>query len=273
LKRPFFNKIAIVGVGLIGGSLGLAIQKRRLARWVVGVARKDGTLREAVSRRAIHVGTRDLRRALSGAELVILCTPVFTILRQLKNLSPMLGKNTLVMDVGSSKVEITKTAGRCLNRGVFIGCHPMAGSEKCGVEFACPDLFENTAVFLTKPHAKLERFWKSLGAVPKILPAGKHDAWVARASHLPHALAFTLFQDPGKWFPGSIPVNPSLRSLKRLASSRTEIWADIFLSNQTEVLKASKEFLKNLGRFQKALETKNRSALVRFIDYANQRSS
>ncbi|MBI3315897.1 MAG: prephenate dehydrogenase, partial [Candidatus Omnitrophica bacterium] len=114
---------------------------------------------------------------------------------------------------------------------------------------------------------------RSLGAIPKVISAGKHDAFVARASHLPHVLAFTLFQDLKKPFSSAIPTNPSLRSLKRLANSHSEIWADIFLSNQKEVLKASREFQKKLARFQKALQTKNKSALVRFIDHANKRSS
>lgn len=267
-KPLSFNKICIVGVGLIGGSLGMAIRKRRLAKWVIGVVRHDETAKKAIQLGALDVATKDLKVAVKDADLVILSGPVSVITSQLKVLPKLLKEKTIVIDVGSSKALIDRTAKKYL-RKKFIGCHPMAGSEKRGVEFSEADLFKGSLCFITSQNASVESFWKALGAKPVRISSSSHDAWVANASHLPHALSFSLFQNVSCQY----PYNPSLKGLGRLAESRGELWADIFLSNRTPVLSALGQFKKSLGHFEKKLRLGNKSDLLTFIRNANKKAN
>lgn len=269
MNKPLFNKICIVGVGLIGGSLGLAIKKRRLAKFVVGVARRKSSAIEAVGRKAVDMATLDLKEGVRAADLIILAGPIPTIISQIKTLSNYVSPNSVIMDVGSSKAQIGLAAKQFLKKNVFIGCHPMTGSEKCGIEFADENLFRDAICFLMRKNKIIEVFWKSLGSKPIVINETDHDAWVAKSSHLPHALSFSLFQNIESQF----PYNPSLKDLARLAGSHAELWVDILLSNQEQVLKAASEFQKDFSRLKKALRTKNRNALVRFILHANQQTS
>jgi len=269
LRKPFFNKICIVGVGLIGGSLGMAIKKRKLAKLVVGVVRRDHTAKEAMSRKALDVATFNLKEGVRNADLVILCGPVSVIVAQLKVISKYVSRKTMVIDVGSSKVLINKIGKECLGSS-FIGCHPMAGSEKTGVENACPYLFEKSVCFVTKSHPKLNQFWRALDSMPVILSAEKHDEWAARSSHLPHLLAFSIFQDLKSQ--NKMPLNPSLRSLARLARSNPELWADVFLSNRGPILKSMNNFEKSLSKLKRALIQKNSTVLKKLIVRANRHS-
>lgn len=267
MKKPLFNKITIVGVGLIGGSLGRAIKRHGLARLVVGVVRRDETAKAAMSLKALDVATKDFKEGVRGADLVILCGPVSAILSQLKTLPKLLSADALVIDVGSSKKLIATAAAKHLKKNTFIGCHPMAGSEKTGVEHSCPHLFEKSICFVTKAHPKVNAFWKILGSSPVAISPEKHDTWAARSSHLPHALAFSIFQTLKS--PKGIPLNPSLRSLGRLAKSNPEIWADIFLSNRKPVLRAIGEFEKNLVSLRRTLNAKNGASIQKMIRRSN----
>ena len=269
MKKSFFNKICIVGVGLIGGSLGMAIKKRKLAKLVVGVVRRDRTAKEAMRKKALDVATFRLKEGVRNADLVILCAPVSTIIRHLKEIAPVLKKNTLVIDVGSSKSEINKAAKKFLKRNAFVGCHPMAGSEKTSVENADSSLFEKSVCFITKSHPKVRQFWRALGATPITLSAEKHDEWAARSSHLPHLLSFTLFQNINSKY----LRNPSLKDLARLSQSDVEIWTDIFLSNRRFVLEAMSRFKKDLAVFERALRSSQKRSLQKFINHANKRAS
>src|SRR5689334_2988648 len=129
MSKPLYNRISIIGIGLIGGSLGLAIKKRKLAKFVVGVARRKQSAIDAVATKAVDMATLDLKEGVSGADLVILAGPIPTIISQIKTVPKYISKNTLVIDVGSSKADINKAASRSLKKN-FVGCHPMAGSEK-----------------------------------------------------------------------------------------------------------------------------------------------
>ena len=266
-KNPIFNKICIIGVGLIGGSIGRAVKRHGLARWVIGVVRRDETAKKAVSLKAVDVAIKDLKEGVRGADLVILCGPVSTIESQLAFIKKRLSPNAIVIDVASSKRRIVEAARRHLKKNSFVGCHPMAGSEKTGVEHGCPYLFEKSVCFVTKAHPKVNRFWRALGATPVVISPEKHDDWAARASHLPHVLAFSIFQDLKSTV--KLPLNPSLRSLGRLAKSDPALWADILLSNRTPMLRAIANFQKNLTSFKGALQKSAASALKRLIQKSN----
>ncbi len=270
MKKPLFNKICIIGVGLIGGSVGLAVKKRKLAKWVIGVSRKDSTLKEAVSLGAIDIGTKKLKDAVEDADLVILCTPVYTIAQQFKTIKPFLKKGALVVDTGSSKLEIQRAADKVLPKGVFVGCHPMAGSQKTGVRYAEPDLFCGSVCFVAASNAIINRFWKSLEAQPILTDPKTHDAWVAKASHLPHVLSFALFQSFA--WKRATAANPSIRDMARLSKSDPELWADILLSNQKNLVPSLKSLSQSLQAWTRALQSKKRSQLVQFIRSANKRS-
>ena len=248
----------------------MAIKKRKLAKLVVGVVRRDRTAKEAMKQKALDVATFSLKEGVRNTDLVILCAPVSTIIRHLKEIAPVLKKNSLVIDVGSSKREIEKAAKKHLRGHAFVGCHPMAGSEKTGVENACPYLFEKSVCFVTKSHPKVNRFWRALGTTPITLSAEKHDEWAARSSHLPHLLAFSIFQDLKS--PVKTPLNPSLRGLGRLAKSDPDLWADILNSNRVPMRRAIANFKKKLSLFERALTKGNVPTLKRLIRNANNKA-
>ena len=272
MRKPLFNKVAIVGVGLIGGSLGLAIKKRKIAKFVVGVVRRKETVREAFERRALDVATLSLAEGVRGADLVILCAPVSTIVKQMKALGRAVSPSAIVIDVGSSKKQIDEAAKKFLKKGRFVGCHPMAGSEKRGVAYADANLFNGSTCFVTVPNKKIDALWKLLGSHPVHMGAAQHDDWVAQASHLPHILAFSLFCDlevKKARRSGIRELNPSIRGFARLAKSDPELWADIFLTNRQMLLKHLGRFEKTLTGWKRALQSKKAKKLERFISKAN----
>src|SRR3989338_1839110 len=264
MNKPLFNKVCIVGVGLIGGSLGMAIKKRQFAKLVVGVVRRDSTAKEAMRKKALDVAVFGLKEGVRGADLVILCGPVSVIVSQLKTISKHVSPKAVVIDVGSSKVEINNAGKKYLGTK-FVGCHPMAGSEKHGIEFASADLFHGAVCFVSASNKRIDAFWKALGAKPVKMDARRHDAWVAKSSHLPHALSFSLFQG----IDSKYPHNPSLKDLGRLAKSDARIWSDVFLSNRRPILEALSQFKKNLVVFEKNLRANRKPSLLRFIRVAN----
>ena len=270
-----FNKVCIVGIGLIGGSLGLAIKKRKLAKLVMGVVRRRRTIAEAFRRRALHGATMDLREGVRDADLVILCAPVSTILQQIKILRPMLSPKTRVIDVASSKLLIDHAAKKYLKGVRFVGCHPMAGSAKSGLAHASAHLFEDAGCFLTDTDPVVEKFWQALGANTHVLTPKSHDEWVARVSHLPHILAFALFQSSGAQKLTQLGIeasNPSIQGLARLSKSDPKLWADILMTNKREVLSALNEHEQSARRLRRALRSGSVRDIESFILRANRLS-
>lgn len=245
----------------------MALKKRRLAKWVIGVVRRDETAKKAIQLGALDMATKDLKAAVKDADLVILSGPVSVITSQLRVLSKLLKEKAIVIDVGSSKSIIEVAAKKYLKNNIFVGCHPMAGSEKTGVENSCPSLFERSVCFVTKSNAKINRLWRSLGSASVLISATQHDNWAAHASHLPHVLAFSIFQDLKS--PVKAPLNPSLRSLGRLAKSDPMLWTDILLSNRKPMLHALNGIEKRLRVFRCAIATGNAPVLKRLIQTSN----
>ncbi len=275
MTRPPFEKVAIVGVGLIGGSLGLAIRKRKLAKLVMGVVRRRKPGAQALRKNVVHGATMSLKEGVRGADLVLLCSPVSTILEQIRELKPLLAPGALVVDVASTKVLVHHAAKKYLKGIRFVGSHPMAGSSKKGSQNAEADLFENSVCYLTGYDPEAERFWRLLGAKVFYLTPEKHDEWVARTSHLPHVLAFALFQSSHKNKLGRFGLeitNPSIRDMARLSKSDPKLWADILLSNKEEILGALKEYGQSVEQLKKALGSGNAQAVEKFISQANSAS-
>ncbi len=260
---------------MIGGSLGLGIRKKRLAHKVVGVFRHKSTAAQAKSRGAVSEAVFDLKKGIAGADLVVFATPVSSIVRDIKNIGPKLSGKTLVIDVGSSKLEIDRAARRYLKQARFVGCHPMAGSASLGVRNASAELFKGAQCFVTRKEAKVSALWKALGAQPIQVSAEVHDRWVARMSHVPHILSFALFSSKGM-APlsryGLKAENPSIQDLARISKSGAELWADILHSNRKDIVFSLNEFETALRKLKKAIAGGRTKSLENIIRAANRAS-
>jgi len=262
-----FKKIAIVGTGLIGGSLALNIKKKRIALEVVGVSRHKSSLAKARSLGAIDKGSQGLG-IIKGADLIILATPVNQILNLAEKISRIAGDDAIVTDVGSTKQEIVARLENIFPN--FVGSHPLAGSEKRSIANADPEIFEGTICILTptrktKSRAlnRIKEFWRRVGVTTINLTPESHDMVLSVTSHLPHIAAFSLIQSvPVKYFRFA---SGGLKDTTRIAASDTELWLDVFLSNRNNTLKAIAQLQKNLARVKSALKNKDRKSLAKIL--------
>jgi cyclohexadieny/prephenate dehydrogenase len=265
-----FDQITIVGVGLIGGSVGLAAKARGLAGRVVGVGRDAKNLSRAVELGAIDSFTTDLAEGVKSADLVVVCTPVDRIAGVILSAALHCRPGTIFTDAGSTKAVIAAAVEESLPAGVaFVPAHPIAGSEKSGVEHARAELFEDRVTIVTSEAllsrivAKVVRFWESLGSRVAMMPPAEHDRILATTSHLPHAVAAAVA--------GSTPTDllsltaGGFRDVTRIASGDPELWAAIFRANRDAVLAALSAFTERLAEFRHLLETGDGAGLVRWL--------
>ena len=278
-----FRKITIIGVGLLGGSIGLAARRRRLAREVAGYVRRKSSLQDCERAGAVDYATTDLLAAVSNADLVILCTPLAQMRSLAQQFLPALKRGAIVTDVGSVKAGVVRELESVIARAGahFVGCHPMAGGEKMGVLAARADLFANAVNIITPTKQsnvgavrKLEKFWKSLGARVLKLDATQHDLLVSRSSHLTQVVAATL---------ANLVLNPTLpktqaalcatgfRDTTRIASGSPEMWRDIALANHKNLSRSVAAFIAELQKFQGALKRGDARAVAQFYVTAKQR--
>ncbi|HLP75392.1 MAG TPA: prephenate dehydrogenase/arogenate dehydrogenase family protein, partial [Candidatus Paceibacterota bacterium] len=243
-----FQKITIVGVGLLGGSLGLAVRRHGLVGEVAGYVRREAAIAECEKAGVADYATTDLLAAVSGADLVVLCTPLAQMRSLVTQLLPALKRGAIVTDVGSVKASVVRdVCGLIRKSGAhFIGSHPMAGGEKTGVSASRADLFENAVCVVTPTRnsnqaalRKVEQFWKALGSRVIRLAPEVHDQLVSRSSHLPHISAAVL---------ANLVLNPALpveqsklcatgfRDTTRIASGSPEMWRDIALANRKNLV-------------------------------------
>jgi prephenate dehydrogenase len=277
------QKITIVGVGLLGGSIGLAVRRDQLAREVAGFVRRAASLKDCETAGAVDYATTDLLAAVSNSDLIILCTPLAQMRALAEQILPALKRGAIVTDVGSVKAEVVREMESLIANagGHFVGGHPMAGGEKMGVLAARADLFDNAVCIVTptkKSNAaavhKVEQFWKSLGARILKMDALQHDLLVSRSSHLPHVVAATLAR---------VVLNPALpqtqaalcatgfRDTTRIASGSPEMWRDIAMTNRKHLSRAVDSFMAELKVFQGALKSGDAKAVENFYATAKQR--
>jgi prephenate dehydrogenase len=271
-----FKQVTIVGLGLIGGSLGMAIRRKRLAGEVVGLSRTARTVAQARRLGAIDAGTTDAARAVREADLVILATPVDTIVPYAKRLSRFMRRGAVISDVGSTKRRIVEALTRSLPRHVaFVGAHPIAGSEQRGIGAATPRLFDGSVCVLT-PTARTnrralsiaKRLWAPLAGRVVTMDPRAHDRLLGAASHLPHLIAFAL---AGAASPSASCPTRSFLEMTRIAKSDPDLWDDIFLSNRDAVLAAAANFERHWNALRKALARRDRVALRRLLSRAKVR--
>ena len=245
-----FDTVCVVGVGLIGGSFGLALRQRRLARHVVGVVRRQATIEEAIQIGAIDEGTTDLRQAASQADLIFMAPPVGQMIELCREISGVVRAGAIVTDAGSTKASFVSECEEILaGRAHFVGGHPMAGSEQTGVAAARSDLFERSMWILTpSPQTPpevlgtLTQMVEALGANPLLLDAASHDAILASTSHLPHVTASALVHQFARAREGAQVADQLIgggwRDSTRVAAGSPEMWRDICLAN-SEAIDAS----------------------------------
>jgi prephenate dehydrogenase len=278
-----FRKIALVGVGLLGGSLALAIRERRLAPSVQGYVRRESSIAECEQAGLSGFATRDLQGAVRDAELVILCTPLAQMKPLVQQMLPALAPGVIVSDVGSVKASVVADLETIISDagGHFVGAHPMAGAEKMGVRAARPDLFRNAVCVLTPTDAshrdsvqRLEEFWRNLGTRLIKLSPQLHDELVARCSHLPHVLAAglaNLVLDPAHPKEQVMLCANGFRDTTRIASGSPEMWRDIVAANAGQLGAALGTFIAELQRLQRAVESRDLGAMEQFFNSAKQR--
>jgi len=272
-----FKKITIIGIGLIGGSLGLALKENRPKFKIIGVDRKE-VIKKALSRGAIDEGIVNPEEGIKEADVVILATPVKTILDLLPQINPFLKKGCLVTDTGSTKQQIVKRANEVLSKDIhFIGGHPMAGSEKYGIDSSNSHLFQEKTYILTPTHksnlAALEKIFlliRMVGAKTLILDPLDHDRIVGAVSHLPQIIALSLIntvdelalrENNNNYFKA---VGEGFKDMTRITSSPYKIWEDICETNQQNILEMIQEFRNYLKVIEDKLKNNPRSLKEEF---------
>lgn len=265
------RRLSILGVGLLGGSIGLAVRERIKGCRVVGYGHRAQTLQDALHVGALDEAIEDAREAVRGADLVIVCTPVGLIPSLLEQVSEALAKDAVVTDVGSTKRSIVEAAETTLPDGVhFVGSHPMAGSEKRGVQFARADLFER-AVCITTPTSRtsesalgmVESFWQLLGMRTTRLNPEEHDRLLADVSHLPHVVAAALVamqQDAAFDLCGKGFVD-----VTRIAGGDAGLWRDILLDNRDNVRRSINALREQMQQLDAMLQSGNSDELEQWL--------
>jgi prephenate dehydrogenase len=283
LRAVQFRKITIVGVGLLGGSIGLAARKFRIAGEIAGYVRREKSASECEKIGATDYATTDLAAAVSNSDLVILCTPLAQMRQLVEQCAPALKRGAIVTDVGSVKADVVRELESLIAKtgAHFVGSHPMAGGEKMGVAAAREDLFENAVCVVTptpKSQAaairKLVQFWKSLGARVLKMPPEQHDLFVSRTSHLPHVVAATLANlvlSPAQPKGQAQLCANGFRDTTRVASGSPEMWRDIALANRKHLDSALGTFISELQRFRRTLQNSDENAIVEFFESAKAR--
>lgn len=277
--KTHFNKVVIIGVGLMGSSIGMNLVRRKIAREVIGVGRNAQNLREALRRKAVHRTVRaqfiePLLKNLSKDDLVILCSPIQSILEYL----PKISRSVLVTDVGSTKLSIVQKSNQSRLR--FVGSHPIAGTEQTGAGSGEFNLFRGCWCVLTpaknvfsRDVSQITALWKTLGMKCVVMSAEKHDSLFGVLSHLPHAVAYSLVEMVSR----RIALQElkfsfgSFKDATRVACSSPEMWRDIFLQNRENVLKAISLYEKELSRLKKMILKKERASLIRLLSRAQKK--
>jgi prephenate dehydrogenase len=265
------RQITIIGTGLIGGSLALALKKHRFAGRIIGCDRAP-VLERARSKAAIDAGHTNPVDAVRGSQIVVLATPVSGIIDFIDRLGPALPPKTLLTDVGSTKAEVLERAKTVFrkNAGVrFLAGHPMAGKEQSGVEFADPDLFQGAAWFVTPlPGQKIYddlsgeylEWLEKIGALIASMSAAEHDQLCAWISHLPQmistALAASLVDEYGADAPLLEAGGRALHEMTRISSSPYSMWRDIALTNKTNIRSALLRLEQHLAHIRENLDTR-----------------
>jgi prephenate dehydrogenase len=263
-----FKQVAIVGVGLIGGSLGMILRRKALADHVVGIGRRVENLKTAIEVGAIDRYVIDPKEGVRGSDLVILATPVDTYERHLKEWAHCLAPGAIVSDVGSVKGTLVERSEAVMPAGVhFVGAHPIAGKEKTGVAEGSDLLFKGARCILTPTKntdqqalERIKRLWEETGSILLTMDPHLHDQILGAVSHLPHVAAFALMNALADVRDHQLPSldlarhsGGGLRDTTRIAASSPEMWRDIFLWNRDNVVSFIERYEQALAEFKRLI--------------------
>jgi prephenate dehydrogenase len=269
-----WNSLTIVGVGLIGGSVGLAARARGVARRVIGAGSRESTLASALKLGAIDQAIADPTAAVADAELVVVCAPVDAIVPCVQTIAPHCPAGALITDAGSTKAQIVtaldRAAARWSREVRFIGSHPLAGNEKQGPAHASADLFAGRVVVITPGASsrtddvrRVSEFWESLGANVVQLSAEQHDQALAATSHLPHLVAAAIAASTPEEY---VTLTASgWQDTTRIAAGDPALWRQIMLSNRPQLLAAVDRFAAQLAQWREALAAPDAAAVERLL--------
>lgn len=275
--------MALIGVGLLGGSLGMALKQGRLAKSVVGFVRRKASVAECRKFKATDSATLDLHSAVEDADLIVLCTPLLQMRPLAQKMLKAIKPGAIVTDVGSVKASVVRELEPIFSwaGAHFVGSHPMAGGEKMGVSAARADLFRDAVCVVTPTRKtqkqalhKIESLWKSVGARVMRLSPDAHDRLVSRSSHLPHVVAaelanYVLNANPQAQ-QAALCAN-GFRDTTRIASGSPEMWRDIAVTNRANLDLALRDFIKDLEQFRRALKSNRSAAISKFFQTAKDR--
>lgn len=278
-----FKHVAIIGVGLIGGSLGMILRRKALADHVIGVGRRVENLKTAVEVGAIDRYVADPKEGVRGADLVILATPVDTYDRHLKEWAHCLAPGAIVSDVGSVKGRLVEHSEAAMPAGVhFVGAHPIAGKEKTGAAAGTDQLFKGARCILTptgktnsQAFDRIHQLWQEAGATVLTMDPYVHDQILGAVSHLPHAAAFALMnaladlrdrQLPGLDLAGH--SGGGLRDTTRIAASSPEMWRDIFIWNRDNLVSFIEGYERALDELKQLIKSGDATGIEKVIERA-----
>jgi len=272
-----FKRIVIVGLGLMGGSLAAACRRKFPKARIIGISRSREALTLARKKKWVHEATRDVLSGVQGADLVVLCTPVDTFLPYLKAIDKVCAKDALVMDVGSVKVSVLKEVNsRHWKNLSFVGCHPMVGSHRRGIEAVDPSLYNQGLILLVKDsktcpcsYKQAKQFWGRFTRQVMEMKPEIHDKLVGEVSHLPHAIAACLMHIVST--PALKIASTGFRDTTRIAAAASSIWRPIFTSNRKVMLAVLGRFERELRTFKKLLQGRDPNKLARFLDQAQKK--
>jgi prephenate dehydrogenase len=272
-----YDTVAIVGVGLIGGSIGLALRERRLAQKIIGIGRRQTSLDAARRVGAIDNGVTSLANGVADAQLVIIATPVDTIAERVIQVAAICPATSLITDVGSTKQTIVAAvdAGLAGRRSGprFVGSHPLAGDHRTGPDHARADLFEGRTVVITPTDltrtaavTEVSGVWQALGANVENMSPAKHDAALALTSHLPHLAASALAAATPSEFLHL--TSSGWRDATRIAGGDPKLWQAILAANRQHVLDGIDVFTQTLANLRESLEQGDYESLLSILEAA-----
>ena len=276
----FFEKVAVIGVGLIGGSFGMALKAAKRCEQVVGSGRSAANLKAALGRGAIDAVEADAAAAVREADLVLVATPVAQFEKIFLAIKPNLKPDCLVMDAGSTKRDVVAAARKGFGGGVarFVPAHPIAGAERSGAEAASAELFRDKRVVLTplaeNAEASLEKAaaaWGACGARVSRMTPEEHDGVFAAVSHLPHLLAYALVSDIAARADAAQLFGYAaggFRDFTRIASSHPEMWRDICVANGDQLLKELEKFSGEIQKIKALLQNRDAESLEKLFTEA-----
>ncbi|OYP36116.1 prephenate dehydrogenase [Rhodopirellula sp. MGV] len=275
-KPDWLNRVAVIGVGLLGGSVGLSL--RRCGVKVTGYSRRESTCKTAIECGAVDEGFTELSKACEGCDVAVICSPVDKIASLAAEASAALPDQALITDVGSTKGLIVDEVNALVPtvRAQFVAAHPIAGSEKTGVENAIADLFDDKCVILTPtdqtPPAQLDRakqFWALTGGNITLMTPAEHDQRLAAVSHVPHLVSSLLAAFPDE--PALPLVGSGWKDMTRVAAGDPAMWTAICDHNRGAIINQLDHFIDELKSLKSLLAAEDSGALLRWLEHAKAR--